>query len=61
MTLNNRVSAKNIKKDRNHNRCVKSDDTSVVVPVNDRSQRDLTKCLEKSDIDWTTLNRQVST
>ena len=49
-----------LRQSKSHNHYIKSDDTSVVVPVNNRSQRDLTKCLEKSDIDWTTLNRQVS-
>lgn len=38
---------------------MKPDDTSVMISVNDCSQRDLTKHFEKTDIDWTAINRQI--
>ncbi|KAH8731952.1 hypothetical protein GQ44DRAFT_766994 [Phaeosphaeriaceae sp. PMI808] len=40
-----------------HNRHLEFGDTSVVVSVNDRSQRDLTKRFDDMDVDWSVIER----
>jgi hypothetical protein len=41
------------------NSSAKADDTSVVVSVTGRSERDLTKRFEELDIDWSIVERQL--
>ena len=41
------------------NRPIKSEDTNVVVSVTERSQRDLMKRFDDTDIDWTVIERQL--
>lgn len=38
---------------------MRSDDTTIMVSVNERSQRDPTKRFETNDIDWTVIERQL--
>jgi hypothetical protein len=42
-----------------HNRPIRCDDTTVVASVNDRSERDLTKRFNGTNIDWSVIEKQL--
>lgn len=48
-----------VQRKKSRNQRVRSDDTTVTVAVNERSQRDLTKHFEGTDIDWTPIEMQL--
>jgi hypothetical protein len=41
------------------NRTVKCEDTKIVVTITERSERDLTKRFDDTDIDWSVIERQL--
>jgi hypothetical protein len=44
-----------------HNKCVRSDDTNVVVSVTERSERDLAKRYDDAEIDWSVVEKKLVT
>ncbi|KAK2794195.1 hypothetical protein FQN50_009940 [Emmonsiellopsis sp. PD_5] len=52
--LEERVKAKTRRSQR-----IKSEDTAIVLSVNDRSHRDLNKWFKKTNIDWSTIEQQL--